>query len=239
MKRMNTIRLNTQLIKTLSDVILMPSTRIMKYTGIPNSTWYYITDHPEGISIQQLLQLSNRLHIPVRRFFSDGMADLIGRREDYIIEPYKECRYDDASLQNLVNASPSATWQRAAKAIGMSRSRLRDSLLAVTRTPVVRFLKVCEAFDIDPFTILIDPNQSPRVRRRPQTAGAQAAGDKALKDDVMSLTKRIEDLNAAVSNITEKYEDLLKRHTALLDRHNELERRFNDFVGYDRPHGGR
>lgn len=232
MKRTNTtIRLNTLLIKSLSNVLLLSPVRMINDTGIANSTWYYIMEKPEGISIQQLLSFANGLHIPVRRFFSLGKTDVIGKREDYITEPYNECRYDDAALQQLINASTSATWQKAAKAIGMSRSRLRDSLLAVTRTPVERFLKVCEAFDINPFTILIDPNPEP-TKQSSAPRGSAARKELSLLAEVAALTDKLANLNATVADITAKYDNLLRRHNELLNRHNDLERRYNDFVGH-------
>ena len=218
---MNTVRLNTKLIKTLSDVLLIPPARMMKEASIANSTWYYIMEHPDGISVQQLLAFANGLHIPVRRFFSSTRADLIGQREDYVTDPYLECRYDDATLQRMVNASPSATWQKAAKAINMSRSRLRDSLLTVTRTPVVRFLKVCEVFDIDPFTILVDPNPEVNRKKRSNTT----ASDDTFRAEIAALSRKVEDLTDTIACLTDKYQ-------ALLERHNQLENSVHSHFGF-------
>lgn len=153
---MDNIRLNTKLIRSLGSVLFMHTADMMVATSIASTTWYSIMQNPENITIQQLLSIANGLHIPVRRFFSADKPDVIGQRDDYVTEPYQPCQYDTTVLQAVIN-NKSATWQQAAKAAGMSRDNLRKSMLAVRRTPVTRFLTVCGALNIDPFSILIDP----------------------------------------------------------------------------------
>lgn len=216
---MNTPRLNTKLITSLSSVLFVAPTEIMGAAQIANSTWYHIMDRPENISVQQLLALANGLHIPVRRFFSFGRADLVGKREDYILEEYLTCRYDEGALGEMVGTRTAATWKRAAEVTGMSRTRLRDSLMAVTRTPVVRFLAVCEAFGIDPFTILVDPNpENPRKQR-------QAPAE---------MVREIAALKSQVERLADTVDDLSHKFRVLLERHDRLERAV---VGYPGEEG--
>ena len=217
---MNDIRLNTRLLTSLSSVLYMPPAEIMGAARIANSTWYHLMERPEGISVQQLLALANSLHIPVRRFFSSGKTDIIGRRDDYITDPYTPCLYDEKVLGDLVATRTAATWKRAAEVTGMSRSRLRDSLLAVTRTPVVRFLAVCEAFSIDPFEILVDPN--PEAGRKKRT---QATAD---------VAREMADLKSQVSRLADAVEEMADKYKVLLERHNRLERAV---VGQPGPEG--
>jgi len=200
------VRLNTKLITCLTGVLFVNSTDITNATTIAASTWYYIMRKPESISVQQLLALSNGLHIPVRRFFSTDSTDIIGRREDYVAEPYLECRYDDATLQAIIASRTVTTWQKAAKATGMSRSRLRDSLMAVTRTPVSRFLKVCASFNIDPFKILVDPN--PDAKTKTKRRGGETANAGSLAE-IVELRKEISRLSGAIDDLTAKYNALL------------------------------
>ena len=205
------IRLNTKLIKNLSKVLFMPAAEIIATTGMNRSTWYRIAESPHIITMQQLLLVANRLHIPARRFFSTGRTDVIGKREDYITEPYKECAYDADMLQRTVDARFDISWQQAANATGISRDNLRLSLLTITHTPVVRFLKACEAWGIDPFTILTDPNPEPQKEQkkgRRQDAQDLRAEIGVLKNDIRSLSETIADL-------TRKYEALLKEHADL------------------------
>lgn len=211
---MNTIRLNTTLITSLSSVLFIPPAELIQSTAIANSTWYNIMQRPGGITIQQLLSIANGLHVPVRRFFSTETADLIGQREDYIIEPYLTCYYDDTALHEFVQNCPSATWKLAAEVTGMSYSRLRNSLLAITRTPVTRFLSVCSIFNINPFTILIDPNPEQEKNRSSSKKSAK------LLAEITTLRQDIDTLSKTVANLSQQYEALMKAHDALLHRIN-------------------
>jgi len=209
---MNIIRLNTKFISTMGSILMMPASEMIAAANIATSTWYCIMQKPDEITVQHILALANGLHIPVRRFFSTGRTDIIGRREDYISASYQPCRYDAGTLQRLINSHSGVTWQKAAETVGMTPSRLRNSLLGETRTPVIRFLSVCAVFDIDPFSILIDPNPEPRKSGR-HTARHTTANEEiaAIREEVSSLRKQIADL-------TSKYSDLLKAHERLAKR---------------------
>lgn len=209
---MNNIRLNTNLICSLGSVLYMPAADIMTATSIASTTWYSIMQRPESITIQQLLSIANGLHIPVRRFFSSEKTDTIGRRDDYVAEQYQPCHYDASVLQSIIN-SKSVTWQQAAQAVGMSRDNLRKSMLAVRRTPVTRFLGVCNALGIDPFTILIDPNAEPTAKK-----GRTTREKDALRTEICTLRENISDLSNQVESLTAKYEELLKVHENLARR---------------------
>lgn len=227
---MNAIRLNTKLIKSLSDVLFMTASEMMDAAHIPCTTWYAIRKKPEDITIQYLLAIANGLHIPVRRFFSTDKADVVGKRDDYITEPYLECSYDADALQEMVSNHADITWKKASVATGITYDNLRKSLLAVRKTPVVRFLTACKALGIDPFRILIDPNREAAKKKGKAGAprGLPASDTETLLAEVAALTRRLADMNAAVSDLAAKYK-------ALLDRHDRLERRFDDYSGYSRP----
>jgi hypothetical protein len=200
----------------------MSAADMMAAASIATTTWYAIMQKPEGITVQQLLAIANGLHIPVRRFFSFGRMDYIGRRADYITEPYQSCRYDAEALQEIVSTQPSATWKQAAEAAGMAPSRLRDSLLALTRTPVERFLVVCDVFSIDPFTILIDPNPDPR-----HTAPKKNTEDNSfdsLREEIKTLHEDMKSLSQLVSSLADKYKVLYDKHQALSNRFDMFER---------------
>lgn len=211
---MKTIRLNTKLIKSLSDVLFMPAADMMKAAGIPCTTWYAVKNEPKGIKVQQLLAIANGLHIPVRRFFSTDSTDIIGRRDDYITEPYRECSYRAEVLQELVSNRADITWKKASDATGITYDNLRKSLLGDRKTPVVRFLTACEAFGIDPFTVLIDPN--PETKRNGSAPrGSATRNNKSIRAEIDSLHKQVADLTAAVHNLTQKYDTLLKSYESL------------------------
>lgn len=226
---MKTVRMNTKLVGSLGSVLFMQAAEMIVATDIPNSTWYRIMQTPETISIQQLLAIANGLHIPVRRFFSKDRTDIIGRREDYVAEPYVPCTYDHHALQRLVNERPGTTWQKAAEATGMAPSRLRNSLLAVTRTPVTRFLTVCDTFGVDPFTILLDPNPEPA----PETKGRGRRQDQAdLRAEISELRGDIRRLSDTVDDLMQKYEMLLDAHKSLVKRVNvNIENVSSSYIG--------
>lgn len=207
------IQLNNKLISSLGDVLGMPTSEMIAATVTNRSTWYRIMHQPEVITVQQLLAISNGLHIPVRRFFSSGKADFIGKKSDYVTDPYLPCHYEAETLQEFVSTRPSATWKHAAKVTGMSRDNLRNSLLAIRRTPVTRFLAVCNAFEVDPFSILSDPNPQ-------QTRQKGRNKDDELRTEISSLRKEILTLTSAVDELTKKYETLLADHNDLAKRVN-------------------
>lgn len=150
--------LNTTLITSLGRVLGKTNTELMEATSISNATWYRIMGHPDEITVQQLISIANGLCIPVFRFFSIDGVNVIGNKEDYIENPYKPCYYDAEALQSLINTRNDATWQDVANLLGMTRTNLRNSLLSYTRLTVTRFLAACDAFGIEPFLVIVDPN---------------------------------------------------------------------------------
>ena len=100
----------------------------------------------------------------------------------------------------------------------MTPSRLRNSLLGATRTPVMRFLTVCETFEIDPFSILIDPNPDPKKNKRTTESPNIATNNADLRADIDNLNKKMENLNDIIANLNTKYEALLAKHELLEKR---------------------
>lgn len=211
---MDTIRLNAKLIASLGEAKFLSVGEMIDATINNKSTWYRILKTPEKITLQQLLAIANGLHIPVRRFFlTDGKEAVVKRCEDYIVDDYQPCGYDADALRRMVESRHDATWQKAAAATGITRDNLKNSLLAVRRTPVTRFLDACQALKIDPFTILLDPNPEPKPKgRRAPTA------DSPLHAEVKLLRRDLESLNRVVDDLKQKYESLLRDHEALVRR---------------------
>lgn len=210
-----TVRLNVKLIRNLSKVLFMPAAEIVAVTGLNRSTWYRIVESPHIITVQQLLVVADSLHIPARRFFSTEKADVIGRREDYITEDYRPCRYDADTLQDMVDSRPDLSWQQAADATRVTRDNFRLSMLAVTHTPVVRFLKACEVWGIDPFTVLIDPNPEPITEK------------KGRQQKLPDLNAEIAGLRSDVHRLSSTVDDLIRKYEMLLDAHKSLVKRVN------------
>lgn len=213
---MNTVRLNTKLIASIGEAKFLSVGELIEATIKNKSTWYRILESPEKITLQQLLAIANGLHIPVRRFFlTDGKDVTVKRCEDHIVDDYKPCDYDGDALREIVKNRRDATWQKAVDATGITRDNLKNSLLAVRRTPVTRFLVACQALKIDPFSILLDPNPEPKPKgRRPSSA----AGDSALHAEVKLLRRDYEHLNKTVEDLKGKYENLIRDYEQLAQR---------------------
>lgn len=221
---MEKLKLNTRLLSALHSVLFMQAADIRKAVGIARSTWYDLMAKPEGITVQYLLAIANGLHIPVRRFFSTGNADIIGKRDDYIAEPYTDCYYAGDALRDIIRERQDATWKLAGEIAGMSYRHIQKSLSSETRTPVVRFLAVCEAFGIDPFTILVDPNPEPESEKKKSrsTAGADVLKEiSTLREDIGRLSETVADISGKYKVLLEKYDALMKAHRELLGRFNE------------------
>ena len=154
----HTLQLNTTLITSLGHILGKTNAELMEASGVSNATWYRIMGHPDEITVQHLISIANGLCIPVFRFFSIDGVNVIGNKEDYIENPYKPCYYDAEALQALINNRSAATWQEVANSLGITRTNLRNSLLSYTRLPVARFLAACDAFDIEPFLVIVDQN---------------------------------------------------------------------------------
>lgn len=223
---MNQLRLNTRLLSALHSVLLMPAVDLRKAAGIARSTWYDITSRHDTITVQHLLSIANGLHIPVRRLFSTGQTDVIGKRDDYVTEPYTDCYYLGEALRDAINERQDATWRRAGEVAGMTYQHVQKSLSSETRTPVVRFLAVCEAFGIDPFTILVDPNPDPvpEPKRKPRRS------EPAMLTEITALREDISRLSGTVDDVTRKYDDLLAKYDSLLTAHRALLDRFNEHL---------
>lgn len=200
--------LNCKLIVSLADALYVSPSVIMSASGIANSTWYRIMQQPNLLTIQQLLGIANGMHIPVKRFFYTGHMLMVGHRDDYITEPYTPCHYDANALQEFVTTTDSATWYQAAKTIGVTRDNLRHSLLGERRTPVIRFLEVCNVFGVNPFSFLVDPNSEAEIGSSRHNKTAAPSEIKALREDVSKLSDTVSDLMQKYSDLQRQLDEL-------------------------------
>jgi hypothetical protein len=197
----------------------MTHNEVSDASGISIACWYRTVKDPERITIQQLISLANGLHIPIHLFFSCEDTDIIGVREDYILtHNYQNCYYDSDAIRQRIESDKSKSWRKAADAVGMHWTNVAASLLAVSRTPVVRVLTLCETFEFDLFEFLVDPNINSKTSKKQDD-------DDGLREKIDGLNKKIEQLNNAVLELTDKYK-------TLLERHNRLE---NDFCYFTSP----
>lgn len=153
------IQLNELLLKNLHKVLGMPHADIAIAAGIAVTTWYRLIKEPQRFTVQQLLNLANGLHIPVNKFLYSPSADL-GTLEDYVVNyDYKNCYYDIEAVRKLMKEKATISWSDAAEVTGVNVLRVKESLLAVHRLPVSRLIIFCDAFDLDLFDYIVDPNK--------------------------------------------------------------------------------
>lgn len=209
---MDSVQINSKLISSLSSILSIQTRELVSATGITISTWYNLMQSPSDITIQQLLAIANGLHIPVRKFFSEGHIDFVGRHTDYIVSPYIDCYYDSDSLQIITKSRSDFTWKKASQASGITPVRLKKSLIGTTRTPIKRLLSICNTFNIDLFSILIDPNPEQKKHEPksyiPKTCVTRNESDNAILADITDLYRQIEQLKHILDNLSEKYKKL-------------------------------
>lgn len=154
----NAIQLNEPLLQNLPQVLGLSHVDVATAAGIASTTWYRLIKEPQKVTVQQLLNLSNGLHIPVRRFFCRQSVD-IGKCDDYVVNyGYKTCYYDSDAVRKSIKEKTTISWRAAADATGINVFRLKESLFVVHRLPVVRLIIICDSFDLNLFNYLVDPN---------------------------------------------------------------------------------
>ena len=220
----HTLQLNTTLITSLGHVLGKTNAELMEAAGVSNATWYRIMGHPNEITVQQLISIANGLCIPVFRFFSIDGVNVIGNKEDYIENSYKLCYYDAEALQALINTRSAATWQDVANSLGITRTNLRNSLLSYTRLPVARFLTACDAFDIEPFLVIVDQNPQ-YVNRGGEKVATTALGYTNLpksdttRTDFDSVRRELAELKDELERARRDIADLGKKLDLMLSTH--------------------
>ena len=209
------IKFNEKTWKQLAKVLRKSQPEVINEVGIAQSTWYSILNRPSDISVKNLLKVSNRLHIPVRRFFSTGSTEVIGRREDYILEPYAECDYNGGRLRSII-LSRCISWQEVARVVEMDRNRVRDSIMSMS-TPVSRLILICNTYDIDLFEVLIDPNPDIKIKKARKAPLPETA---VMQREIQELCRTVEKLQQEVSTLQEEYKALAYRVSVNIDTFN-------------------
>ena len=184
------MQLNEKLLKNLSRVLCMTHGAISAQSNIAIATWYRIVQTPSKISVQQLLDLANGLHVPVSRFISMDEENVINKREDYIIySGYQNCYYDRDAIQKVISSGIISSYRDVASIAGLHPNRVKESLLAIHRLPVVRLLKICTTFTINVFDFIVDPNpQNANVKEQKETT-APMSEDAVILHNIATMLR--------------------------------------------------
>ena len=223
---MDKFKFNYDLIACLSSVLDLTVTEIARRCKINQPTLRLYVERERIIPIQTIMVICNTLRISTRWFFYEGDAAVIPTREQAIVEPHcwQPVRWKANAAEQVFGDAPRHIfWKDVATAMGTTEQKPRGRFALKTRFPVADFLKVCNAFDISPYTFLMDNNPlvgdenktKPGKRR---TATPPAQNNDPLLADIADLRKKIADLSATVDDLTKKYDTLFKSHEALSRR---------------------
>lgn len=185
------MQLNENLIKELPRVLRMTHSEISALSDIAIATWYRIVKTPSKISVQQLIDLANGLHIPVSRFLSKDDLGVIGRREDYIIfKDYLDCFFNRDAVQKTIDSGVVSSYREAATKVGLHPNRIKESLLAIHRLPVTRLLNFCSTFNLNFADFVVDPNTPVNLRERARTEALNyldSNAENTLPEDLLAM----------------------------------------------------
>lgn len=184
------LQLNENLFKELARALRMTYKEISSQSNISMTILYRIIETPSKISVQQLIDLANGLRVPVIRFISKDNINAVGQREDYIIfEDYKECFYDKAAIQKVIDSGVVSSYRVIASVVGLHPNRVKESLLAERRLPVTRLLNFCNALKINYTYFLVDPNPKSVKTGEPKEALTTSTEYAAILQDIGTMLR--------------------------------------------------
>lgn len=223
---MDKFKFNFDLLACLPSVFGLTVTEIARRCKINQPTLRLYVVHERIIPVQTVIAICNTLRMPTHHFFYEGDTSAIPEREQATIElsRWKPVQWNEEAVEHIFGDAPRHIWwKKVAAAMGTSEQKPRGRFALRTRFPVTDFLRVCNAFNLSPYTFLIDHNPLPgdeyktKLGKR-RTVTPPAKDTDPLLADIANLRKNIADLNATVEDLTAKYEALLKSHEALAKR---------------------
>ncbi|MCR4612917.1 MAG: hypothetical protein K5778_02830 [Bacteroidaceae bacterium] len=208
------MQLNEKLLKELPRVLFMTHGAISKQSNIAIATWYRIVQTPSKISVQQLLDLANGLQVPVSRFISMDDKNKVSQHKDYIVySGYKKCYYDRDAIQKVISSGMISSYRDAAPFVGLHPNRVKESLLAIHRLPVVRLLKFCTTFTLNVFDFIVDPNSPNANVKEQKEITAQSSEYAAILHDIATLLREQaifrEEVRRDIAKLVEKMDLML------------------------------
>ena len=115
-------------------------------------------------------------------------------------------------------------WKDVAAVMGVSSQKPHERFLLRKRFPIEGFFTICTHYQISPFKFLVDPNREASIQGS-ISQGAAAPRPSMCRSttntshaDFVALTRKLDNLNATVLDLTKKFESLLAAHEALISR---------------------
>ena len=211
------LQLNENLFKSLARALRMTYKEISSQSNISMTTLYRIIETPVKISVQQLIDLSNGLHVPVSRFFSKDNNETVGQREDYIIfDGYKECYYNKAAMQEIIDSGSISSYRDIASVVGLHPNRVKESLLAEHRLPVTRLLDFCNTLKISYTFLIVDPNPTSVNAGERRDATAIVPDNAAILHDIATMQREMASFKILLEETKRNIDELNKKLDAVI-----------------------
>lgn len=203
------------------------------------------------------MDVCNAIRMPIHFFVSENEVHLFPPREEIMLsaQVFQTISWDNNAVEATFGDSPGRIyWKDVAKVMGVTDQKPHDRFTLKTRLPFTDFLSTCSAFNLSPFTFLIDPNRntSKRTSRRSRSTapltplgssfssspssslstvpGASAAGTPsadatALLRDMASMREQLAAMEQRCNRLEERCSKVEEQYKTLLAAHDTLARR--------------
>jgi len=214
---------NALLISRLVDILELSGTAIANRCGIWPATLNRYISGSQHIPIDILLQVCNKIRIPVWYFVNIDNTSLIPTREQMTLPSgiFKEVWWDfDEVERSFGDHTGQIRWTEVAEAMGVNPNKPHAWFQLKVRFTLQRFLEVCTAIQFDPFRLLIDPNRpAARAIRNPGPPQPVVTSDRegdiiSLQAQISGLQKEVIDLRVSLNKILAALPTLL--HPAIV-----------------------
>lgn len=226
---MNHFSFNVELISCLPNVLDLSVAEIARRCDFKQPTLRMYINRDRDIPVQTLMSLCNTFRIPTHYFFYDCGTYIIPPRELATVEEalWRPVTWDTQPVELLFGDSPGHIfWKDVANTMGVTDQKPRARFALKTRFPVTDFLRVCNTYDISPYTFIKDPNFIPTQHKR-NRRGIVVPPAPATPDANRQIFADIAELQRQISFLTETVADLTAKYTAILQTCDALAKRVN------------
>lgn len=209
---------NTLLVKKLSSILELSGTDIANRCGIWPATLNRYLSGRQQLPIDVLIQLCNKMRIPIYYFISINGTSIIPTREQLTItaDKFKQIRWDHEVVESTFGEhSDQIHWADVAASIGIGRKVPHEMFRLKRRFTLTRLMDICNALQLDPFQFLVDPNRMDGKKSfvhtpaPPEPVVIQHEDTDGAKEELYNLRGKVSALESEVSALRAKLEKVL------------------------------
>jgi len=218
---------NRKLFMQLSDVLDISYAKIAERCGLRQQVISrYVTGEIE-LSLQVLIKICNALRMPIYYFVSENDNHVIPNRESATLPLglWQPITWNHQVVElTFGDGEGKIYWKDVAAVMGVSSQKPHERFLLRRRFPIEGFLTTCTHYQISPFKFLIDPNRETDKQGsiRLGASAPRPSKGRCLTNtnhaDYVTLTRKLDELNATVLDLTKKFDSLLAAHKTLISR---------------------